>query len=213
MTVPSYPVNLVLTGRRCVIVGGSPSIVLRARELVDCGARVEVIATDLDPATAASLDAIAGVVRHDRPYRTDDLDGVDLVLSGRRDRSLAEVVAADATARGIWVNVEDETDLCSFTFPARVRQGPLLVTFSTSGESPAVASWLRRRFEGEFGPEYAVLIGLLAEERSALRAEGRSPEGLDWQGALDSGMLDLIREGRLAEAKERLQACLSSSSD
>jgi hypothetical protein len=26
-------------------------------------------------------------------------------------------------------------------------------------------------------------------------------------------MLDLIREGDLAEAKERLQACLSSSSD
>jgi hypothetical protein len=34
-----------------------------------------------------------------------------------------------------------------------------------------------------------------------------------WQQALDSGMLDLIREGDLAEAKERLQACLSSSSD
>ena len=44
-------------------------------------------------------------------------------------------------------------------------------------------------------------------------AEGQATEGLDWQRALDSGMLDLIREGNLAEAKERLQACLSSSSD
>ena len=31
--------------------------------------------------------------------------------------------------------------------------------------------------------------------------------------ALDSGMLDLIRDGRIAEAKELLRSCLSSSSD
>jgi precorrin-2 dehydrogenase / sirohydrochlorin ferrochelatase len=94
-----------------------------------------------------------------------------------------------------------------------VRQGPLLVTFSTGGASPAVATWLRRRFTAEFGPEYVTLITLLAAERTRLKADGRSTEGLDWQAALDSGMLDLIRGGHLAEAKERLLACLSSSSD
>jgi len=57
------------------------------------------------------------------------------------------------------------------------------------------------------------LIELLSDERERLRQSGQSTEGLDWQPALDSGMLDLIREGHLAEAKERLQACLSSSSD
>ena len=40
----------------------------------------------------------------------------------------------------------------------------------------------------------------------------RGPEERDWHRALDSGMLELVRERRLAEAKERLQACLSSSS-
>ena len=83
---------------------------------------------------------------------------------------------------------------------------------STGGESPALSSWLRRRFEGELGPEYGLLLTMLRDEREAVRAAGRSTEGLDWHRALDSGMLDLIREGRLAEAKERLQACLSSSS-
>jgi len=210
---PSYPVNLVLTGRRCVIVGGGRSILGRARELVECGASVEVVAPGLDPDIADALDAMGAVVRHDRPYRAGDLDGADLVLCGREDRALAETVAADAEAEGALINVNDEPDLCSFIFPARLRQGPVVVTFSTSGASPAVASWLRRRYETEFGPEYAQLVELLSAERAELRTSGRSTEGLDWQGALDSGMLDLIREGRLAEAKERLQACLSSSSD
>ena len=42
-----------------------------------------------------------------------------------------------------------------------------------------------------------------------MRAAGRSSEDADWQRALDSGMLDLVRAGRIAEAKELLRSCLS----
>jgi len=69
-----------------------------------------------------------------------------------------------------------------------------------------------RSWRDEFGPEFEVLIDLLSETRDELRARGESTESPGWQRALDSGMLELIREGNLAEAKERLQACLSSSS-
>ena len=94
-----------------------------------------------------------------------------------------------------------------------VRRGDLLLTVSTGGRSPGLASWTRTRLEAEFGPEWATLLDLLADARDELRATGRSSLGVDWHAALDSGMLELVREGRLAEAKERLQACLSSSSD
>jgi len=121
-------------------------------------------------------------------------------------------VFAEAEAQGVLVNSADDPDHCRFTLPARVRQGPLLATFSTSGQSPALATWLRRRYQAELGPEYLTLLDLLSEQRRRLQANGVATEGLDWQPALDSGMLDLIREGHLAEAKERLETCLSSSS-
>jgi precorrin-2 dehydrogenase / sirohydrochlorin ferrochelatase len=79
---------------------------------------------------------------------------------------------------------------------------------STGGHSPAMASWLRERLGEELGPEYEVLIGLLAEEREAARAAGRSTEEMDWRSVLDSGMLDLVREGRVSEARSRLSARL-----
>ena len=139
--------------------------------------------------------------------------GYRLAITATGDVAVDEAVFRDGEAAGVWVNAADDPDHCSFTLPARVRRGPLLVTFATGGHSPALASWLRQRYSEEFGPEYEVLIDLLAEARNDLIARGRSTEGLDWQPALDSGMLDLIREGELAEAKERLQACLSSSSD
>jgi hypothetical protein len=41
-----------------------------------------------------------------------------------------------------------------------------------------------------------------------MRAGGRSSETADWRRALDSGILDLVREGRDGEAKELLRSCL-----
>ena len=63
------------------------------------------------------------------------------------------------------------------------------------------------------GEEIGVLAGMLAEARNQVQAAGRSTESLDWRPVLDSGILDDIRSGRIVEAKERLQAWLSSSSD
>ena len=61
---PLYPVNLSLAGRRCLVVGGGPVALQKARELVVCGASVEVVAPEiLDE--IASLD---GVICHKRPY-------------------------------------------------------------------------------------------------------------------------------------------------
>ena len=44
---------------------------------------------------------------------------------------------------------------CSFIAGSVVRQGPLVITISTSGAAPALAVRLRERFQQEFGPSTA----------------------------------------------------------
>ena len=205
---PLYPVNLRVAGRRCLVVGGGAVALDKARGLLECGAQVQVVAPDV----RAELRDLPGVTTVERAYEPSDLEGCRLVIAATNDPEVNAAVHADGEAAGIWVNSADDPDHCTFTLPARVRQGRLLVTFATGGHSPAVAPWLRRRFSEEFGPEYDILIGMVGDARDAIRASGRSTEGLDWQAALDSGMLGLIREGRMEEAKERLDECLSSSS-
>ena len=120
-------------------------------------------------------------------------------------------VFRDCERAGIWVCGADDPEHCSFTLPAVVRRGALMVTVSTGGGSPALARWLRARISDELGPEYEVLAEILGDQRDAIRAQGRSTEGLAWQSALESDILDLIRAGHIDQARERLQACLSSS--
>ena len=214
---PLYPVNLRVAGRHCLVVGGGRVAADKVAGLLECDALVHVVAPALGELlaemVAAEVAAPEGGDRltwDQRPYRAGDLDGRMLVSTATDAPETNLQGFLDAQRAGVLVNSADDPANCSFTLPSRVRRGRLLVTFSTGGHSPALSTWLRRRFESEFGPEYDTLIDVLADARQSIRAEGRSTEGLDWQEALDSGMLELIREGRVAEAKERLQACLSS---
>jgi len=215
---PVYPVNLVLDGQPCLVVGGGRVAVGKVRGLLEAGARVTVVALEIDPALTALAaevnpkdDPVLTIVR--RAYRRGDAVGSRFVIAATGDPEVNQAVYDEADAAGIWINAADDPARCSAVLPARIRQGRLLVTISTGGHSPAVASWLRERLAAEFGPEYDQLIGLLGEARKEVQAQGLGTEELDWRRALDSGILDLVRAGRLEAAKERLRACLSSSSD
>ena len=202
---PQYPVNLVLRGRSVLVVGGGPVATSKVRGLLDGGAdSITVVA----PEVTSELRAMP-VTIEERPYRSPEAADHRLVVTATDDPGVNHQVFVDADAAGVWVNSADDPDNCTFTLPARVRRGSLLVTFATGGHSPAVASWLRRRFEAEFGPEYDELLELLSAERERIKASGGSTEGLNWQEALDSGLVDLLRQKRTAEAREVLRRCLS----
>jgi precorrin-2 dehydrogenase/sirohydrochlorin ferrochelatase len=213
---PVYPVNLVVDGRPCLVVGGGAVALRKVRGLVEAGAQVTVVAPELDPEILELAHGAIGDVRvvvEPRSYRPGEAAGYRLVLAASGDPAANRQVYEDAEAAGVWINSADDPEHCTVTLPARLRRGRLTVTVSTGGHSPAVASWLRDRLGDELGPEYDQLIGLLAEERTRVGREGRSTEDLDWRSALDSGILELVRAGRLEAARERLRSCLSSSSD
>ena len=204
-----YPVNLILDERPCLVVGGGSVAARKVEGLRACGASVDVVAPDVSDEIRGWSD----VRVQQRPYRSDDVDGHRLVIAATDSKDVNRAVFLDCEEAGVWVCGADDPENCSFTLPSVVRRGSLLITVSTGGRSPAVARWLRKQLEDSIGPEYETLLELVADQRAAVKAEGRSPADLDWQKALDSDMLALIRTGDLASAKERLRTCLSSSSD
>jgi siroheme synthase-like protein len=201
-----YPVNLIVEGRRCLVVGGGHIAARKVQGLLACGAVVHVIAT----AVSDDIKALPVTV-DERPYASGDIAGHRLAIAATDDPAVNRAVFDDGERLGVWVNSADDPMSCSFTLPSVVRRGPLAISVSTGGHSPALATWLRDRIAADVGAEFETLLDLLSQEREALKAAGRSTEGLDWQRAIESDMLTLIRAGKVHEARERLQACLSSS--
>jgi siroheme synthase-like protein len=206
-----YPVNLLVAGRRCVVIGAGRIAARKIAGLLDAGAAVHVVAPDLGDEVVAWRDA-GRVTVAERPFEAADLDGAWLATAATPDPAVNAAVYQAGEARRVFVNAADDPAHCSFTLMSVVRQGDLVVTIGTGGRSPALATYLKDHVATEMGPEWGALLDLLAEEREAAHAAGVSTETLDWRQALDSGILDLVRAGRVAQAKELLRACLSSSS-
>ena len=204
---PLYPVSLLVAGRHCLVVGGGAVAARKVGGLLDAGAVVHVVARRVGPEVRA-----LGASWEERDFAAEDLAGARLAFAATDDPAVNAAVLAAGEAAGVWVNAADDPANCSFTLPAVVRRGPVTVAVSTGGHSPALAGWLARQVADRLGPEHEVLAELLSQQREEVRAAGRSTEGLDWQSALNSDMLDLIRAGKVQQAKERLEACLSSSS-
>ena len=195
-----YPINLRVRGHRCLVVGGGKVALNKADGLLEAGAAVDVIALDVVPELADR----PGVTVYRRPYRPGDVEGYRLVVGAPGCKEVNAEVYRDGETAGVWVNSADDPDSCSFTLPSRLRRGPLMVTCSTGGRSPALSRWLRQRLESEIGPEYETLLCLLSEARERIQAVGMHTEDRAWQDVLDSGMLELIRSGETGRAKEMI---------
>ncbi len=202
-----YPVNLRVRGHRCLVVGGGQVALAKAVGLLEAGAVVDVIAPDVVP----ELEDRPGISVNRREYRSGDVEGYRLAVAATGCQEVNAEVYRDGESAGVWVNSADDPDNCSFTLPSKLRRGPLMVTCSTGGHSPALSRWLRQRLEAEIGPEYETLLCLLSEARERIQATGMHTEGLAWQDVLDSGMLELIRSGETGQAQAKIDRLVENT--
>jgi precorrin-2 dehydrogenase/sirohydrochlorin ferrochelatase len=202
-----WPVNLLVQGRRVLVVGAGRIAARKIEPLLDLGAEVVVVSPGAGDAVRAWAKA-GRLTLHERPFAPGDLDDVWLAVTATDDPATNAAVFAAGEARRVWVNSADDPANCSFTLMSVVRRADVVVAIGTGGRSPALAAELKRQMSDELGPEYETLLDLLSEARESLRAEGRSSEDADWQQAFRSGILDLVRADRIAEAKELLRSCL-----
>ena len=164
MTDRYYMACLDLEGRSVLVVGGGTVAVEKVRGLLECGARVTVVA----PESVRELRALP-VEWIERGYHSSDLRDRFLVIAATSSTPLNRRVFADAEARNVLCNVVDVPELCSLILPAVHRQGPIAVAVSTGGASPALAKRIRSDIAARIGPEHAELARRLQRLRPAAK--------------------------------------------
>ena len=125
-----------------------------------------------------ALRGAAGQALRSRLPGSADLAALRVLWIAGLEDDCAATLAAQARSAGVLVNVEDRPALSDFHNVAEVRRGDLLLTVSTNGASPGLASRIRARLEGEYGPEWAGRLAMLRAQRAAWRRDQRAPAEL-----------------------------------
>jgi len=160
---------------------------------------VKVISPEISP-RMKELIASGAVDEHlPRHFEPADVDGCRMVVAATDEPEVNRRVLDAADSAGVLCNVAGRGGRGHIQLPGSVTRGPLSISVSTSGASPSLTRRLRERLEGEFGPEWAKLVGVLSELRSEIQS--LPPERRDQivDTAIDGMPLAMLAGGADAE--------------
>ena len=212
-----YPVFLDLRDRRCVVIGGGDLGQEKVDRLLEFGAKVVVVSTEINDALARAVDG-EKLTWIERGYQPGDLEGAFIaIVADTSDRAVNQAVYDEAKERNVPLNVNDVTHLCTWIAPAIVQRGDVIVAASTGGASPALARRLREELSGTSPTvsrhraiEFADLAPLLSEARGELARKGIRLDPDHWQTCITDDLVDLVKAGKPEEASRALMSCLMS---
>ncbi|MGL6408252.1 siroheme synthase CysG [Aeromonas veronii] len=140
------PIFCRLDNKPVLLVGGGEVAERKARLLLDAGARLTVVAPELDPELAelaanGSIEWLAG------EFMPEQLAGKWLVVAATDRREVNALVYQSANQARIFANVVDDPKRSSFIMPSIIDRSPLMVAISSGGKAPVLARLLREKLE------------------------------------------------------------------
>ena len=196
-----------LRGSPVLVVGGGEIALRKSRLLAEAGARLRVVAPQIEAELAGLVQTSGGECRV-RGYQVDDLQDCQLVIAATDDHALNAQVSADARQRCVPVNVVDAPARCSVIFPAIVDRSPLVVAVSSGGDAPVLARLIRAKLETWIPSTYGELAGLAARFRQQVKHlyPNVQQRRAFWEEVFQGPIADRQLAGQGAEAERLLQA-------
>jgi siroheme synthase-like protein len=138
-----YPIFLELSGRRVLLVGAGLVAQRKAITLLETGARLVVVAENVDAAFEALCISKHVELVKDR-YSKEYIGEATLVIAATNDPMVNSRIYRDCQEKEVLCNSVDEPENCDFFTPAVVERGRLQIAIGTGGACPAYAGHLRK---------------------------------------------------------------------
>ena len=206
-----FPLFIKLQNQPCLIVGAGEIAARKIALLVRADAKITVVAETISPQVKRLAEEYGLIVRQ-KSFEASDIDGFRFVVSATDDCATNNLVASEAEAQKILVNVVDTPALCSFIFPALVDRSPLTIAVSSGGAAPVLARLLRAKIETVIPPAYGRLAELAEKFRSAVKQHIIKPEQrrIFWENILQGRVAELVYAGMDQQAEQLLQHTLDT---
>ncbi len=201
------PIFANVKAKLCLVVGGGEVAKRKAGVLLEAGAKVRLVAPQIDPALHEQKGIECIVAR----FEAKHLDGVMLVIAATNDRSVNQQVSELARARNIPVNVVDDPELCSFIMPAILDRSPLMVAFSSGGASPVLTRLMRGKLETVIPQNYSRLAAFAERFRELVKTRVTNPakRRIFWENTLEGVVAEKVLTGDESGAEAMMQQMLA----
>ena len=207
------PIVLLLAGRKVVVVGAGNIATRKIEGLINSGATNNTVIAPMASEEVRKWEEQGLLKLILRDFVDSDLNDAFYVCTATDVNEVNARVFQVCESKNIICKSADDPNNCSSILMATVRQGDITVAISSAGKSPALAKWLRQHVQGELGPEYNDLMKILSEEREALRSRGFSSEDINWSQMFATGVVDLVKEGKLDQARQVVRDEISKVQD
>jgi uroporphyrin-III C-methyltransferase/precorrin-2 dehydrogenase/sirohydrochlorin ferrochelatase len=208
------PVFLNLRDQTVLVVGGGAVAMRKVEMLLKAHARVRVVAPRLH--AELSLYRDAGRIEHLAcEFHQRHVDGAIFAIAATDRTEVNHAVAAAGAARGIFVNVVDDTSASSAVMPAIVDRSPLVVAIGSSGQSPTLARRVRAQLEALLPERLGELVRLAGDARERVQ---RALPDIDrrrrfWDQLFAGSIASTVYAGGLREAEALLDSELRAAAD
>lgn len=187
--VPALPVNLLIEGRLCLVVGGGKVALRKCMSLLAAGARVRVVSPEVHQDLAAL--AAQGTIEHvARAFKDDDVKPVSLVFACTDQRAVnRRILTASRKANVLCGCADGNWSAGDFTSPAVTRHGGLTIAVSTGGQSCRRAKLVKESLARHIANMETAELVVVGTDHRHLNLEQREPfhlsgKRLDRVGAL-----------------------------
>jgi len=203
-----------LDGRPVLVIGGGDIALRKSVLLAEAGARITLVAPEIEPEVRAFVEAKGGSCRVQR-YAADLLAGHCLVIAATDDDQVNETVSHDAQALGLPVNAVDAPKLCTVIFPAIVDRSPLVIAISSGGDAPVLARLVRAKLESWIPATYGQLAQLAQRFRARVKARFADLQArrIFWEEVFQGEVAEKVFSGQPQAAERLLEAKLASEAE
>lgn len=146
------PIFLNMEDREVLVIGGGNIAAEKIKRILRFTDKITV----LSPKLTQELDTIIkeNSIRYIKgKYKPEIIKDYDIIIVAINDIGLQKEIYRQAKKENKLCNTVDIPNESDFIFPSVVKKGELIVAFSTSGYSPALAKYLRIFFENSIPDE------------------------------------------------------------
>ena len=206
-----FPISLKLQQQPCLIVGGGHIAYRKALLLAKAGAKIDVLAPEIDDSLLQLVQQSHGQYVQDVFSSSTALRHYRLVIAATDNNRVNQQVFAACEAENVLVNSVDDPPHCRFMVPAIIDRSPLVISVASNGTSPVLSRQIRTQLESSIPHGMGKLAEFSGQWRAAVKQKIVNPEErrIFWEELYASPLKEQVFNDNLDAANQSIQHALA----